>query len=120
MSKQHIHMGVENVEHGFSRFIDAWHNAEAEGAEGAEVHLNFEDFAMFASILTPKRLELLRTLRQFGPLSVRALARKMERNYKNVHGDTKALEDVDLIQRTNEGLLIAPWDVIDTHVSLVA
>jgi predicted transcriptional regulator len=117
MSKQHIHIGVENAEHGFSRFIDAWHNAEAEGAE---VHLNFEDFAMFASILTPKRLELLRTLRQFGPLSVRALAREMGRDYKNVHSDTKALEHVDLIQRTDEGLLIAPWDVIDTHVSLVA
>ena len=38
----------------------------------------------------------------------------------NVHADTNALESVDLVQRTDEGLLVAPWDVIDAHVRLVA
>lgn len=120
MTKQHINIGVESADHGFDRFIDAWHKAEAKEVEQEEIHLNFEDFAMFASVLTPKRLELMRTLRQYGPLSVRALAKQMGRDYKNVHSDTKALEEVDLIQRTEERLLIAPWDVIDTHVNLVA
>jgi predicted transcriptional regulator len=120
MSKQHIHIGVDAANHGFDRFVEAWHKAETGEIEQAEIHLDFEDFAMLSSVLTPKRLELMKTLRQHGPSSVRALAKKLERNYKDVHADASALESVDLIQRTDEGLLVAPWDVIDTHVRLVA
>ena len=120
MSKQHIHIGVEDAGRGFERFLDAWHRAEAGEAEQVEIHLNFEDFAMLASVLTPKRLALMKTLRQHGPLSVRALSKQLERDYKNVHVDARALEEVDLIQRSKEGLLVAPWDVIDAHVRLVA
>jgi len=120
MSKQHIHIGVEDANRGFKRFVKAWHNAKTSETEQAEVHLNFEDFAMLASVLTPKRLELMKTLRQHGPLSVRALSKQLERDYKNVHVDVDALEEVGLIQRTDEGLLIAPWDVIDAHLRLLA
>ncbi len=120
MSKRHIHVGVEDAERGFERFIEAWHKAEAGEIEQAEVHLNFEDFAKLLSVLTPKRLALLRSLRQLGSLSVRALAQQLERDYKNVHSDVSTLEEVGLIDRTEEGLLVAPWDVIDAHVRLVA
>ncbi len=120
MSKQHIHIGVEDANRGFQRFINAWKKAETTKIDQAEIHLNFEDFAMFASVLTPKRLELMKVLRQHGPLSIRALAKLLERDYKNIHVDVSALENVDIIQRDENNLLIAPWDVIDTHVSLVA
>ncbi|MBL1275247.1 MAG: hypothetical protein COB30_004100 [Ectothiorhodospiraceae bacterium] len=120
MSKQHIHIGVEDSERGFERFTEAWHKAEDGESGQTEIHLNFEDFSMLASVLTPKRLELMKMLRQNGPFSVRALSKKLERDYKNVHVDASALEEVDLIQRTKEGLLVAPWDVIDAHVRLVA
>ncbi len=120
MSKRHIHVGVEDAERGFERFVEAWHKAEAGEIGQAEVHLNFEDFAMLLSVLTPKRLALLRSLRQLGSLSVRAFANQLERDYKNVHSDVSALEKVGLIDRTEKGLLVAPWDVIDAHVRLVA
>lgn len=120
MSKQHIHIGLEDANRGFERFIKAWRRAEIGEIEQPEIHLNFEDFAMLAAVLTPKRLELMRTLRQQGPSSVRALSKQLQRDYKNVHTDAGALEEVDLIQRTEAGLLVAPWDVIDAHVRLVA
>lgn len=120
MDKQHIHIGVEDADRGYDRFVEAWHKAETGETEQAEIHLNFEDFAMLASVLTPKRLVLMKTLRQQGPLSVRALAKTLERDYKNVHVDARELEAVELIQRNDEGLLVAPWDVIDAHVRLVA
>jgi len=62
----------------------------------------------------------LKTLRQKGPLSVRALATTLERDYKNVHVDTRALEEAGLLERTESGTLQAPWDIIDAHLSLVA
>lgn len=120
MAKQHIHIGIEDADRGFDRFIDAWHKAEKGEGESAEVHLNFEDFAMLAAVLTPKRLTLLKVLRQQGPMSVRALAKEVARDYKNVHTDVRALEEASLIRRTDNDLLQAPWDVIDAHVWLVA
>ena len=120
MSKQHIHIGVEGAERGFGRFVDAWHKAESGTIDQVEVHLNFESFSMLASVLTPKRLELMKVLRQQGLLSIRALSKQLKRDYKNVHTDVIVLSDVDLIQRCEEGLLAVPWDVIDAHVRLVA
>ena len=49
-----------------------------------------------------------------------ALLKQLGRDYKNVHTDVIAWEDVDLIQRSEEGLLVVPWDVIDAHVRLFA
>ncbi len=120
MVKQHIHAGVESPDKGFDRFVNAWNNAIDIEQERQEVHLNFEDLSMLLSVLTPKRLELLKFLRQSGPLSVRALSKKLERDYKNVHTDVGALEEVSLIDRDENGELRAPWDVIDAHLSLVA
>ncbi|MFK7997343.1 MAG: MarR family transcriptional regulator [Granulosicoccus sp.] len=85
-----------------------------------EVHLNFDDLETLVSVLTNTRLELLKTLRKHGPMSARALSKKLGRDYKNVHVDTAALEADDLIQRDDEDLVIAPWDVIDAQLRLVA
>ncbi len=120
MSKQRIHIGTETDERGFERFKDAWHRAEEGTLTETEVHLNYEDLPMLLAILTPRRLEILKVLRQHGPLSVRALALKVDRNYKNVHVDMRELETAGLLERTEEGTLRAPWDVIDAHLSLVA
>jgi len=120
MTKRHIHIGVEDAEQGFRRAIEAWRKAESGELEQAEIHLNFADFAMLSSVMTPRRLELMKALRQHGPLSVRALSKQLGRDYKNVHVDVKTLEDVGLIQRNEDKLLVAPWDVIDAHFRLVA
>lgn len=120
MSKQHIHIGVEESGRSYERFIDAWRRAETGDIAEAEVHLNFEDLSALLSTLSPRRLAVLRTLRQEGPLSIRALAGRLERDYKNVHADVRALEQVDLLIRTEEAQVMVPWDVIDAHLNLAA
>lgn len=120
MTKQHIHIGTENPDEGFERFVDTWQRAE-QGEQGdTEVHLNFEDLSMLLAVITPRRLEVLKTLRQQGPMSVRALATALARDDKNVHADTRVLEEAGLLERTGSGTLQAPWDVIDAHLNLVA
>jgi len=120
MSNRHIHIGSENAGRGFDRFIDAWQKSvKGEQAPG-EVHLNFEDLSMLLEIVTPRRMELLKKLREEGPMSIRALAKVLARDYKNVHTDARTLEAAGLLGRTESGKLMAPWDVIDAHLSLVA
>ena len=102
MTRRHIHIGTESQEHGFDRFINAWEKAEQDDGVDAEIHLNFEDLSMLLAIITPRRLDILKTLRQQGPMSIRAL------------------KEVGLLELTESGTLQAPWDVIDAHLSLVA
>lgn len=80
VSKRHIHIDAQDASHGSDRFVEAWHKGDTGKIEQAEIHLNFEDSAMQSSALTPKRLELMKSMRQYGPLSVRALAKKLERD----------------------------------------
>ena len=47
--------------------------------------------------LTPKRIELFRTLSEFEAQSIRELAEIVHRDVKNVWDDLKALQDFDLI-----------------------
>jgi len=119
MSKKHVHIGTEDAERGFRRFIDAWDRAEKGTLSETEVHLNFEDLNSLLAILTPRKLEVLRALHK-QPMSIRALSKALERDYKNVHADVRALENVELRHRGDDGLFYAPWDVIDAHVDLVA
>ena len=120
MNKQHIHVGVENPKRGFKRFAEAWERAEQDQVKETEVHLNFEDQRMLLSILTPRRLEILQTLRQKSLSSVNASSKSLKKGYKNVHVDVRALEDASLLERTEDGTLQVPWDIIDAHLRLVA
>jgi predicted transcriptional regulator len=61
------------------RFIDAWHRAE-RGEAVEEHHLSFESWAGLTSVLTPKRLELLRHLRRHPAVSIAELARTLGRD----------------------------------------
>jgi predicted transcriptional regulator len=85
------------------RFIEAWHRAERDEAI-EEHHLSFESWAALTSVLTPRRLDLLRHLRRHPAASVAELARALERDYKRVHSDVEALAAAGLIGRTPAGL----------------
>jgi predicted transcriptional regulator len=93
----------ESTEAMARRFIDAWHRAE-RGEAIEEHHLSFESWAGLASVLTPRRLELLRHLRRHPAASIAELARVLGRDYKRVHVDVEALAAAGLIDRTPAGL----------------
>jgi predicted transcriptional regulator len=99
--------------------VHAWHAAE-RGEDVADYSLAFESMSDWISVLTTRRWELLQALRQLGPVSINALAKHLERDYKNVHGDVKALEELSLIERTAAGLIEVPWDEIEAHMRLAA
>jgi predicted transcriptional regulator len=85
------------------RLIDAWHRAD-RGEAVEEHHLSFESWAGLTSVLTPRRLELLRHLRRHPATRIAELARALGRDYKRVHADVQALAAAGLIDRTAAGL----------------
>lgn len=78
--------------------------------------LNFETPAAFFSRLTERRWAMLYALQGAGELAVRELARRLERDVKRVHGDAEVLVELGLIERTERGGLVCPFD--DIHVDM--
>ena len=83
-----------------------------------DFHLSFESARSLFAELTPARLDLLDTLRRVGPCSVYALAKAAERNYSNVHTDVARMEELGLIQRTDEGDILVPYESVEIVVPL--
>jgi len=62
--------------------------------------------------LTPARWALLERLRHAGPSSIYELAKRLGRDYKNVHTDVTALVKIGLIERSSDGQVSVSWDVV--------
>lgn len=91
--------------------------ASRRGAS-TDFRLSFESVRMLFSELTPARVDLLDILRRVGPCSVYALAKAAERNYSNVHTDVTRLEELGLIERTDEGRVSVPYESVEILVPL--
>jgi len=90
----------------------------ARRGRAPDFHLSFETARALFAELTPARLDLLETLRRVGPCSVYALAKAAARNYSNVHTDVARLEELGLIERTEEGDITVPYEAIEIVVPL--
>jgi len=98
------------------RFISAWNRAAAR-KKVDETHVTFLDVQTMLETLSPRRLEILKFVRQHGAGSVKELAVALDRDYKNVHNDVVVLESAGLILRDGRKLY-APWDELNASVSL--
>lgn len=83
-----------------------------------DFRLNFESARSLFSELTPARLDLLDTLRRVGPCSVYALAKSAERNYSNVHTDVTRLEELGLIEKSEDGTVSVPFESVEIRFPL--
>ena len=83
--------------------------------------LNFEDPARIQRLLTPKRLELLRSVMERPPDSIRDLAARLDRNVSDVHGDLGVLAEYGIVEFEEAGRAkrpAVPYDAIRVEVEL--
>lgn len=83
-------------------------------------HIAFATPELLWRVLTAKRWELLRALTGAGPVSLREAARRVGRDVKAVHGDVHALLDAGLLERTDGGKIVFPYDSIHVDFMLRA
>jgi predicted transcriptional regulator len=102
------------------RFEAAWHLATGRTAPAPLAVLSFADLPLLVKNLTPARWDLLKRLKKAGPLTIFALAKLLERDYKNVHTDVTQLTSLGLIQKTEENLVRVAWEAIRAEIKLNA
>ena len=92
--------------------------ADARKGRPPDFRLSFESARSLFAELTPARLDLLDSLRRVGPCSIYALAKAAERNYSNVHTDVSRLEELGLIERSEEGAISVPYEAVEILLPL--
>jgi predicted transcriptional regulator len=90
--------------------------------DGREVEpyfgIGFETMTQFGEVFTPKRWELVETLKAAGPSTIYALAKRLKRHYRNVYRDVSALMEWMVIEKDESGRVSVPWDEIDVRLPL--
>jgi predicted transcriptional regulator len=90
-------------------------SGEVQGA-----HISFASVELLWQTLTKKRWEILKVMTGQGSLTIREVARRVDRDVKAVHGDVHALLEAGVIDRTDEGLVIFPYDAVHVDFMLKA
>ena len=76
---------------------------EGRDLDDAQPVLNFGSYAELSRLLSPKNLELLETISEHDPESIREAAELVDRDYKQVHGNLSELEDIGVIELEGSG-----------------
>ncbi|HSV84298.1 MAG TPA: winged helix-turn-helix transcriptional regulator [Ramlibacter sp.] len=97
---------------------EAGRRASARSYQG-EV-LNFESPGAFFGRMTERRWALVRALQGQGEISMRELARRVERDVKRVHEDVQELLELGLIERGENGGVVCPFASVHIDMELRA
>jgi len=80
--------------------------------------LSFDNLPLMLRTLSPARWAMLQKLNAEGPLSIYELAKRLGRDYKNVHTDVTQLAAIRLIQREADGRVTVPWELLRAELKL--
>ena len=106
-----VTIGISSVEDTKKRMLRAF-EGEAQGA-----FISFATPELLWKAITPKRWDVLRAMVGAGPLAIREVARRVDRDVKSVHGDIQALLKAGVIDRAKSGRIVFPYD--EVHVDFV-
>jgi predicted transcriptional regulator len=109
-----VTLEISSRESSERRFLQAF-----EGKPQGEI-ISFETPSLLFKVLTQKRWELLSALTGAGPLTLREAARRVGRDVKAVHGDAHALLDAGILQKTEQGRIVFPFDAVHVNFMLRA
>jgi len=100
------------------RFEAAWNRVAEERKMRTLEVLSVANLPLLLKTLSPARWQLLERLRAAGPVSIYDLAKRLSRDYKNVHTDVTQLAAIGLIERGGDGRVAVPWDLLRAEFKL--
>lgn len=98
--------------------LDRW-----EAGEPVPRVINFQNPSDLRSLLTDRRVELLRSVMAERPDSIRGLADRLGRDVKSVHDDLGVLAEYDIVQFEHDGRAkrpFVPYETIEVRLDISA
>jgi predicted transcriptional regulator len=82
--------------------------------------ISFESPTLLFKTLSGKRWDLIKIMTGAGPVTIREAARRLNRDVKAVHGDVQALLKTGILQKTEDNLIVFPFDAVHVDFMLKA
>lgn len=109
-----VTIGVVSTEDARARLAAAF-RGETHGTR-----ISFTSIELLWKVLAPKRWALLKAMCGQGAMTIREIARRVGRDVKAVHGDVHALLDAGVLNRTEDGRVVFPYDAVHVDFMLQA
>ncbi len=111
-----VTLDVQTPADAMADFARAWKTGKPQKS----ARISFATPELLWGVLTQKRWELLRALCGAGPVSIREAARRVGRDVKAVHGDVTALLNAGILDRTDDGHIVFPFEAVKVEFLLKA
>ena len=111
-----VTLEVRAPDAAMSGFVKAWKSGKAD----ASARIVFATPELLWKVLTAKRWEILKALCGVGEVSIREAARRVGRDVKAVHSDVTALLGAGILDRTETGGIVFPFDAVQVEFTLRA
>ncbi|MBX9612443.1 MAG: hypothetical protein K2X51_12550 [Burkholderiales bacterium] len=95
-----------------ARFVQAMKTGRPAGS-----FITFPNVQALWAALTVKRWEIVQALCGAGPVTLREAARRVGRDVKGVHTDVHALLAAGVLEKTDDGSIVFPYDAV--HVDFM-
>jgi predicted transcriptional regulator len=119
MNESILHVKVgEPLESTLARAAQMMETLERGESPAPYFGVGFSDVGQLFAVFTPRRWDLLAALREGGPMTIAELARRVGRDYKNVHGDVTKLAEWQAVEKDDKGRVFAPYSEIAVDVRL--
>lgn len=109
-----VTLDVRTAPSAMQDFVRVWKSGKAEKS----ARISFASPELLWKVLTAKRLELLKALCGAGPVSIREAARRAGRDVKAVHGEVTALLNAGVLDRTDDGRIVFPYEAVKVEFVL--
>ena len=80
--------------------------------------ISFANVELLWKVLTAKRWDILQAMTGWGEMTIREVARRVDRDVKAVHGDVQALVVAGVLDRADSGRVIFPYDAVHVDFTL--
>jgi predicted transcriptional regulator len=111
-----VTLDVRTPADSMADFVQAWKTGKPQKT----ARISFATPELLWRVLTEKRWELLKVLCGAGPVSIREAARRAGRDVKAVHGDVTALLSAGVLDRTEDGRIVFPFEAVKVEFLLQA
>jgi predicted transcriptional regulator len=109
-----VTLGVDSEADFANRFTGAM-RGRAQGH-----HISFASPELLFATLTQLRWEIIRTMAGAGPLALREIARRVNRDVRRVSDDVHALLDAGVLDRNEDGSIEFPYEAVHVNFTLKA
>lgn len=92
--------------------------AAAFSGEKVGEFISFATVELLWKVLTAKRWDILKAMTGQGEMTIREIARRVDRDVKAVHGDVQALLVGGVLDRADSGRVIFPYDAVHVDFTL--